>query len=83
MREGMDADEFHIWLAEYQRAPWGPVREDLAAGMIVSTLINIHSEKGRGVSPGDVMPYLITRDAAPREGYASDDETVTFLQGFM
>jgi len=72
----MDAAEFGLWLAAYQRSPWGEYRTDLQAGIIASTVANVNSTQ-RFV-PADFMPYL-----EKGKRYASEDETMQFLQGFM
>lgn len=70
----MTVEEFVLWLVEYQRAPWGPVREDLAAGIVASAIINQHADDP--VSPAVVMPFL------KEYRYADETETANFLKGF-
>ena len=59
------AQEFGLWQALYEADPWGPLREDLAAGVIASTLANVN--RGKDVTPFtalDFMPYVrAERDA--------------------
>ncbi len=53
------AEEFGLWMALYESDPWGPVREDLAAGMICSTMANIkRREETPAFSPLDFAPFL-------------------------
>ena len=41
----MSAKEYNEWIAEYQIEPWGDLREDLRAGMIVQSNLAPHSKK--------------------------------------
>lgn len=72
----MTAREFAVWVEEYRVRPWGPVREDMAAGVIAASVINC---AGGNVTVGEVMPYL---SAGGGKRYATDDETLDFLKGF-
>lgn len=60
----LTADEFGEWWALYRMEPWGETRSDIAAGMIASTLANIHrKENARPFGPLDFAPYLKPREA--------------------
>ena len=57
--ETCSAQEFGLWAALYEIEPWGPTRHDLAAGVIASTIANVH--RGKDVpafKPLDFMPLL-------------------------
>lgn len=79
MCEKMESDEFFLWLAEYQRRPWGEERADLRAGIVASTVANF---SGRSLkdnhekSAFDFMPY-----------YESEPEEIEpdfeYLKNFM
>lgn len=56
----MSAQEYDDWWAYYQVEPFGEERGDLRAGIIASTLANIHRDPKRrpeGYKPLDFMPY--------------------------
>ena len=51
-----DSREFAEWLAYYELEPWGEERADLRAGIVASTIANVHRGKGKAFQPGDFMP---------------------------
>lgn len=54
----MSAGEFHDWLVYYAQEPFGEDRADLRAGIVASTIANVHRGKGgKAFSPRDFMPY--------------------------
>lgn len=54
----MSAAEFGLHLAEYQRQPWGDLVVEMGAGMVASTLANIHRKQGsQPFSPIEFMPF--------------------------
>ena len=55
LEDEMSQAEFEIWLEEYSRRPWGEDIEDLRAGIIASTVANVHSSN-RTFAPSDFMP---------------------------
>jgi hypothetical protein len=58
MLRGMTAYGLAEWMAYFELEPWGEERADLRAGIVASTLANIHrSDKTRAFSPLDFMPY--------------------------
>lgn len=60
----VDSAEFAEWMAFAQvDGPWWPERGDVQAGVVASTLANLHVRKGRRFAPADFMPY---RNAAPK-----------------
>jgi uncharacterized protein DUF4035 len=70
-QQEIDSREFSAWLAYWQLEPWGEGRADLRAGIITSTMANIH--RGRDTeafTPRDFMP---TFDAAPPTPEDHDD----------
>lgn len=52
----LSARDFHEWMAFYQIDPWGDQRGDVQAGVIASTLANIHRDKhATPFTPRDFM----------------------------
>lgn len=63
-QQRISSAEFAEWIAFAQvDGPWWAERGDLQAGIVASTLANIHSRKGRRYTARDFMPY---RDASPK-----------------
>jgi uncharacterized protein DUF4035 len=61
----MSAREFYDWLEFYAVEPFGDTRADIRAGIISSTLANIHRAKGRkAYNPSDFMLF----QEQPEEG---------------
>lgn len=58
----MDSDEYCLWVAEYERAPWGEYRDDLRGGVLASTIANYagksRKENADPLIPRDFMPYF-------------------------
>lgn len=64
----MSARQFAEWEAYYAQEPWGELRADLRAGIVASTLANVHRRaRTPAFSPQDFMPY------APRAPIAEDE----------
>ncbi len=55
-QDEVSAGEFMEWMGEYQRDPWGEERADLRAGIVASTVANVHRTKGRSYKAPDFMP---------------------------
>ena len=72
----MSQAEFAIWTEEYARRPWGDDIEDLRAGIIASTVANVHSSN-RTFNPGDFMPKF---GAQPEQ---TDEECETDCRAFF
>ena len=54
----MSSYELSEWMAYYNIEPFGDERADLRAGIIASTIVNVHSEKGkRATVPADFMAF--------------------------
>lgn len=53
----MSPRELLEWAA-YERVagPVGPARADVQAGIIASTVANVHTDKGRRFTPSDFVP---------------------------
>jgi hypothetical protein len=52
----LSAREFNEWAAFYEKDPWGDQRADVRAGIIASTLANIHRDKhAKAFLPQDFM----------------------------
>lgn len=74
----MSAYDLAEWSAYFQMEPWGEERADLRAGIVSSTLANIH--RGRDTpaySPADFMPYQ------PKKRATTEEEIVRKLNNFM
>lgn len=57
MMERMSASEFYDWMVLERMEPFGDRRADIQAGIVASTIANIHrSEKSKPYSPIDFMP---------------------------
>lgn len=54
----MPSSEFSEWMAFAALEPFGENRADLRAGIVASTLANIHRKKGaKAFAPTDFMPF--------------------------
>ena len=78
LEESCTAHEFALWMALYEAEPWGPVREDMAAGVIASTIANVNRGKDQAAfKPLDFMP-LIKQPEKQEEATSAD-----FLREFL
>lgn len=63
-QQRVSSAEFGGWMALAQvDGPWWMERDDLRAGIIASTIANVHARKGKSFAPRDFMPY---RDGPPK-----------------
>ena len=62
----ISSDELAEWAAYYHLDPFGSYRGDLQAGIIASTMANIHATKGHTFKPSDFMPTFNEREAEHR-----------------
>lgn len=77
MLRAMSARQFEEWAAFYYQEPWGDFRADLRAGIVASTIANIHRKpRAPAFTPVDFMPY------AERPPIA-DDEIERKIEKFM
>jgi len=68
----MSSRELTEWMAYYALEPFGEERGDMRAGIVASTLYNVHrGPKSKAASPEDFMPKFGQADA---EGEDEDDE---------
>lgn len=59
MLRAMSARQFEEWAVFYAQDPWGEFRADLRAGIVASTLANIHRKpRAPAFLPVDFMPYV-------------------------
>lgn len=59
-------------MALYELEPWGPMRSDLAAGVVASTIANVHRGKDQAAfKPLDFMPIVKPVEAV-EEGSGAD-----------
>lgn len=54
----MEALELQEWMVYFSLEPWGSIREDYRAGMILSMLVNVNGGKkgGKAAEPKDFFP---------------------------
>ena len=54
--ETISSEELTEWAAYYQIDPWGTHRADIQAGVIASTVANVHAKRGHTFTPADFLP---------------------------
>jgi len=55
----IDSKELSEWMGYFELNPFGSVRDDLQAGIIASTIANVHRGKNdKSFTPSDFMPYM-------------------------
>jgi hypothetical protein len=54
--DSISSEELTEWAAYYQLDPFGGVRGDMQAGVMASTMANIHAKRGHRFTPSDFMP---------------------------
>ncbi len=59
--------ELSEWMAYAQIEPFGEKRADLRAGIVASTMANIHRGKRKPFNPEDFMPEFERQEKAPEE----------------
>ena len=76
----MSARQFEEWSAFYFQEPWGDFRADLRAGIVASTLANIHRKpRSPAFTPLDFMPYVERQPIAEAE---IERKIETFMSGY-
>jgi hypothetical protein len=58
------------WLAFFRLEPWGEERADLRAGIVASTVANVHRDgkkRRKPYSPEEFMPRFEVEEEAPEE----------------
>ncbi len=64
----MSARQLAEWAVFYEQEPWGDFRADLRAGIVASTLANIHRRpRAPAFTPLDFMPYAARPPIAEAE----------------
>jgi hypothetical protein len=58
--DAISSEELLEWAAFYQINPFGPARGDVQAGIVASTMANIHARKGHSFKPADFLPTFGT-----------------------
>ena len=53
LRATLNSDELTLWMAEYQREPWGDYRGDIQAAITASATVN---SMGGRTKPNDFIP---------------------------
>lgn len=72
------AAKFNAWRAYYKISPFGDVRADIQAGIIASTMANIH--RGRGVKAFSAADFMVEVNK-PKE--TPDDVIQKRIEKFM
>ena len=71
----MDSDEFCLWLAEYDRKPWGDVRFDAMGAVIASTVANYAGKSRKPNAPPaeliEFMPFCQPKPVESNDDYES------------
>ena len=52
----MTAGQLREWMSYYAMEPWGEERADLRAGIVASTVANVHRGRAHAFRPADFMP---------------------------
>lgn len=55
----MTGEEFALWLAEYQRSPWGEVRSDVRNASLQALIANIHRDTKRRADPYTTRDFIL------------------------
>jgi hypothetical protein len=80
MLERMPARALDEWMRYYEVEPWGEECADFRAGMIASTIANVHRRPNtRSYGPADFMPSL----RPPPEYAISEAEIERRITNFM
>ena len=61
----ISSEELTEWAAYYQLDPFGSYRADLQAGVVASTMANIHAKKGHTFGPADFIPRFGDPEKSP------------------
>jgi hypothetical protein len=56
--ETISSEELTEWAAYYQIDPFGSHRADIQAGVVASTMANIHAKRGHSFTPADFIPQF-------------------------
>lgn len=82
MLAAMSAREFAEWSAFYDKDPWGDQRGDVRAGIIASTLANIHRAKhAKAFTPLDFM-WFVERPAVQIDEAEIERKIERFMAGY-
>ena len=54
----ISSEELTEWAAYYQLDPFGSHRADIQAGVVASTMANIHAKRGHSFTPTDFIPQF-------------------------
>jgi hypothetical protein len=54
----ISSEELTEWAAYYQIDPFGSHRADIQAGVVASTMANIHAKRGHSFTPADFIPQF-------------------------
>lgn len=70
------AQEFGLWQAAWSLEPWGEFRTELAAGVVASTIANVHrSRDSEPFRPEQFMPYAARQASGDSSSPSSSRES--------
>lgn len=76
------AYEFGLWQALYAQDPWGPMRVDLAGGVVAATIANVNRSKDTpAFKASDFMPFAFRHESPPEAEPTGADFVREFLPG--
>ena len=79
MLRSMSALQFEEWADFYSQEPWGEWRSDLRAGIVASTIANVHLKQGADpLTPQDFMPFM---EKPPISEQEIERKIETFMAG--
>ncbi len=73
----MSWKDLNLWLLYSEIEPWGEERGDLRAGIVASTIANVHRDRkkqGRAFKPSDFMPKFDEEAKSQRKPLTSIEE---------
>lgn len=73
-RREIDSDEFGRWLAYGEIEPFGPLRDDLRAGMVAAIIANVNRDPRRRPEPFTPATFFDSLAALEPEPDLPDDE---------
>ena len=62
----ISSEELTEWAAYYQIDPFGSHRADIQAGVVASTMANIHAKRGHSFTPADFIPRFGGEPVRPK-----------------
>lgn len=75
----IDSKELTEWMAFYQLEPWGADVDDWRAGMIASTVANVHRDPKKRREPFSPQDFMPQRAEVAQEQRPEDHEAILRL----